>query len=104
MSTKRSAVLRIGSILILVLALFPPWRIQSYAYAEVGGSAVPCEIRAGYSFLFSPPSEPSKGWATWPRVGEALIDLPLLLAEWAIVAIVAVLALSLFRSMPLSES
>jgi hypothetical protein len=49
-------------------------------------------LRAGYSFLFLPPGQPSKAFQEWPTFGEAQIDLPLLLAEWAIVVTGPVLA------------
>jgi hypothetical protein len=91
MSRKQWVVFQIGGVLFLALTLFPPWRIESRAYDHLGG-VVPCELRAGYSFLFLPPRQPSRAFQEWPTFGEAQIDLPLLLAEWAIVVTVAGLA------------
>jgi hypothetical protein len=97
MNSKQLVALRIGGAIILALGMFPPWRIQSYYYTQ-SGPPVPCELRAGFSVLFLPPLRPRQAFEQWPHVGEAQIDLPLLLVEWGVAAIATGLVSSFLRN------
>jgi len=92
MNSRQWVALRVGGVVILVLALFPPWRVGSYANAGAD-RVVPCDLWAGHAFLFHSP-DIVEGQV---RVGDVRIDLPLLLAEWVAVAAVAGLAASFLR-------
>jgi hypothetical protein len=93
MNGKQLVVLRVGVFVILLLALFPPWRVGSYTNAGTD-RVVACDFRAGYAFLFNPPESVEHQ----ARVGDARIDLPLLLAEWAAAAGVTWLVASFLRN------
>jgi hypothetical protein len=70
MNPHRHLVILIGTILVALMGLFPPWRFQRLATAYV-----PVEQPAGYSLVFRPPPQPDE------HTGVS-IDTPRLAVEW----------------------
>ena len=78
MNMFQRVALSLALVLIILMALFPPWRtIHVDRYRDFA-----IETKAGYSFLFYPPKGSTESGAT---VESARVDLSLLVTQWAIV-------------------
>lgn len=84
MNKKQKFVLWIGIIILLLMALFPPWT-TSYEISEMGihrrgrFDPDPVEVKesvGGYGFILSPPRAAVR------------VDTGRLLAQWVIVALI----------------
>jgi len=79
----------VGTVLVLLTGLFPPWR------GAISGSA--WERRAGYSFLFWPPTHIWLGSQDSGYPTEAHVDLPMLVDQWGVIVAATGLAVLLLK-------
>jgi hypothetical protein len=71
-------VLRVGIVLMVMVGLFPPWMVKTVAGGNI--EHILYGTTMVYAFLFTGPSLHS--------LDQAGIDLPVLLIEWTIIALV----------------
>jgi len=81
-NSKQRTILVLGLIFVVLMGLYPPWRVavERKVAVEPGDAVYVYEVRAGYGYLFSPELR-VLGMVLY---GSRRIDISLLVTQWIV--------------------